>query len=59
MSAFLEAARVLRKAVCLSVGGSEPVAHWLGLSSWDVMVSVLAGKGGLVNWGFLHVRGDG
>ena len=34
MSASFWEARVLRKEVCLSVGGSEPVAHWLGLSSW-------------------------
>ena len=35
--AFLEEARVERKAFCLDVGGSEPVVHWEGLSSWDVI----------------------
>lgn len=24
-----------RKAFCLEVGGSEPVAHWEGLLSWE------------------------
>ncbi len=36
--ASLSAARVARKAFCLSVGGSLPVAHWDGLSSWEVIV---------------------
>ena len=24
-----------RKAFCFEVGGSEPVAHWEGLLSWE------------------------
>ena len=35
--ASLSAARVERKAFCLSVGASLPVAHSDGLSSWEVI----------------------
>lgn len=31
-------ARVEMKAFCFSVGASAPVAHWEGLSSWDVIL---------------------
>ena len=39
-------ARVERKAFCFEVGGSAPVAHWEGLSSWEDIL----GGGGELAW---------
>ena len=44
--ASLSAARVERKAFCLSVGASAPVVHSEGLSSWDVMMGERERLGG-------------
>ena len=35
-----------RKAFCFEVGGSAPVAHWEGLSSWEDIL----GGGGELAW---------
>lgn len=37
---------VWRKEVCLEVGGSAPVAHWEGWSSWEGAAIVWWGGGG-------------